>query len=47
MITRKECPLMQQRMRTKTLKLFIENYANVNAVNIPGRVPGYNSVKLM
>ena len=33
--------------QTEQLKLFIENFANVNAVNIPGRVAGYNSEKLM
>ena len=33
--------------QTEKLKLFIKNYANVNAVNIPVRVPGYNSGKLM
>ena len=32
---------------TGKLKLFIKNYANVIAVNIPGRVAGYNSGKLM
>ena len=33
--------------QTEELKLFIENYGNVNAVNIPGRIPGYNSGKLL
>ena len=33
--------------QSEKLKLFIENYANVNAVNVPGRIPGYNSGKLM
>ena len=33
--------------QTEELKLFIENYGNVNAVNIPGRIPRYNSGKLM
>ena len=31
--------------QTEKLKWFIKNYKNVNAVNIPGRVPGYNSTK--
>ena len=33
--------------QTEKLKLFTKNCVNVNAVNIPGRVPGYNSGKLM
>ena len=32
---------------TEKLKLFIESYKNVNAINIPGSVPGHNSEKLM
>ena len=33
--------------QTEKLKVFIKSYGNVNAVSIPGRVPGYNSGKLM
>ena len=33
--------------QTEKLKLFIKNYASVCAANIPGRVPGYDSGKLM
>ena len=33
--------------QTEKLKLFIENYVNVNAVNVPRRVSGHNSGKLM
>ena len=33
--------------QTEKLKLCIKSYANLNDANIPGRVPGYNSGKLM
>ena len=33
--------------QTEILKSFIKNYANVSAVNIPGRFPRYNTGKLM
>ena len=33
--------------QTEKLKLFIRGYTNVNAVYIPGRIPGYNPGKLM